>query len=362
VTTRQRIDSYFKENGISKYANKVMWGKTIFFLGGFLISYLLILSNQFGLLAMTGLCVVVGAFCAFIGFNTCHDAIHGAFSEHRYINKCLSLLFNIIGANSYVWSITHNIVHHSFTNIAGHDEDIEIAPGLIRLSEEQEVHKIQCYQHLYAFMLYSLASLNWVFRKDYLKFFKKKIGQYPNTHHPRKEYFNLFFYKAVYYFLFIFLPLIALQIAWWQVVIGFLIMHLVQGLVSSLVFQITHIVEGTAFPVPNEYGNMEATWAEHQMRTSSNFAPQSALVNFFCGGLNFQTVHHLFPKICHIHYPVLAVIVKETAQEYNLPYIEHTSFLSALKSHYRILRKLGKEAYQMKSNKTTKTKRFFQVH
>ncbi|MGY0037784.1 fatty acid desaturase family protein [Pedobacter sp. NJ-S-72] len=70
---------------------------------------------------------------------------------------------------------------------------------------------------------------------------------------------------------------------------------------------------------------------------------------FLCGGLNRQIEHHLFPKICHIHYPAIGKIVKETAEEFNLPYIESITFTAALQSHYRTLRKLGKETY--KSNK-----------
>jgi linoleoyl-CoA desaturase len=107
-----------------------------------------------------------------------------------------SLFFNLIGANAYVWSITHNIVHHTYTNIPGHDEDIDVAPGLIRLSPEEKVNKLQRYQHIYAFLLYALASLSWAFRKDFKKFFQKKIGGSYNSKHPRKEYFNLFFLKA----------------------------------------------------------------------------------------------------------------------------------------------------------------------
>ncbi|WP_187261396.1 fatty acid desaturase family protein [Pontibacter beigongshangensis] len=350
ATARLRVEDYFKENNISRHANGAMWFKTIFFLTGFLVLYLLIMSNQFGIWSMVGLAALLGAFSAFIGFNICHDAIHGSFSRNKNVNKVFSLLFNFIGANPYVWSISHNIVHHSYTNIPGHDEDIEIAPGLVRISEEEKVNKLQRFQHYYAFLLYGLASLSWVTRKDFLKFFQKKIGQHPNTRHPRKEYFNLFFYKGVYYFLFIVLPLLVLDIAWWQFMIGFLWMHFVEGLVLGLVFQLAHVVEGTAFPTPNEQGNLEEAWAEHQMLTTANFSPKSKMASFLCGGLNRQIEHHLFPKICHIHYPAISVIVKEVAQEFNLPYLENPSFLSALKSHYRLLKKLGKEAYALQTS------------
>lgn len=348
ATVRQRVDLYFKVQGISKNANSLMWVKTAFNLLVFLTLYCLILSGWFSAWAMLCMALILGAFAAFIGFNICHDAIHGSFSKNAKVNKGLSAVFYLIGANPYLWDITHNIIHHTYTNIPGHDEDIEVAPGLIRLDESEKVNKIQRYQHLYAFLLYGLASLSWVLRKDYVKFFKKQIGQY-STKHPRREYFNLFFFKILYYFLFIGLPLLLLPLSWWQVMIGFVLMHLVEGLVLGLVFQLAHVVEGTNFPVPNEEGNMEEAWAEHQLRTTANFAPNNIIVSFLLGGLNRQIEHHLFPKICHVHYPAISGIVQQTAKEFDLPYLQNPSFFTALQSHYRMLKKLGKEAYYTKN-------------
>ncbi|QNF34981.1 acyl-CoA desaturase [Adhaeribacter swui] len=346
ATTRLRVEKHFQENATSRHANMAMWGKTIFYLTGFLGLYLLIISNYFSIWPMFSLAILLGVFSAFIGFNICHDAIHGSFSSNTKVNKVFSFLFNLIGASPYIWNISHNVVHHTYTNIPGHDEDIEVAPGLIRISEEEKVFKIQRFQHLYAFGLYSLASLSWVFRKDFVKFFQKKIGEHPTVNHPKREYFNLFFYKAIYYFLFIALPLLLIDITWWQFVIGFVGMHLAEGLTMGLVFQLAHVVEGTDFPVPNEQGNIEEAWADHQMRTTANFATNSKLAGFFLGGLNRQIEHHLFPKVCHIHYPVIAKIVKQTALEFNIPYIESPTFFAALQSHYRMLKKFGQTAYK----------------
>lgn len=348
ATTRARVDQYFKENNTSRNANTAMWIKAVFFLTGFVGLYGLIISNAFSPLVMLAMVVLFGMFSAFVGFNVCHDAIHGAFSANKNVNKAFGQLFNLLGASPYVWSITHNVVHHTYTNIPGHDEDIEVAKGLIRISEEEPVNRVQRYQHWYAFPLYSLASLSWALRKDYKKFFQAKIGE-TEMHHPKKEYFNLFFFKAIYYFTFIVLPLLVLDITWWQFIIGFLVMHMAQGLTMGLVFQLAHVVEGTDFPMPDSTGNMEEAWAEHQMRTTANFATGSPIAAFFLGGLNQQIEHHLFPKMCHIHYVHVGKIVKQTALEFDIPYIESPTVLSAMKSHYRMLRKFGKEAYQCKT-------------
>lgn len=354
-TVRSKVDKYFTDANISPNANGKMWFKTLFFLGAFIGVYTLIISNLFGAWLMLPLAIILGMLSSFVGFNICHDAIHESFSSNKIVNKTFSLVFNLVGANPYVWSIMHNVVHHTFTNIPGHDEDIEVARGLIRISEEEPVNRIQRFQHLYAFPLYSMASISWVFRKDYKKFFQSQIGQL-KVRHPKIEYFNLFFFKAVYYFLFIVLPLLILDITWWQFLIGFIALHIAEGLTMGLVFQLAHVVEGTNFPTPNTEGNIEDNWAEHQMKTTANFASGNPVAAFFLGGLNQQIEHHLFPRICHIHYTKIGQIVKETAHEFNLPYIENPTFFKALKSHYKMLRKFGMEASLHKPEGKYKTK------
>jgi len=341
---RKDVEEYFKSNGISKNANGEMIFKSVFFLSSLVGIYLLILLGNFSLSTLLILAILLGMIQAFIGFNVSHDAIHGSFSSRKKVNKILSYSFNLIGANAYVWSVTHNQVHHTFTNIPGHDEDLDVAPGLVRLSKNEEMKPIMKYQHLYAFFLYGLASLSWVFRKDYKKFFQKKIGETDNTKHPKIEYFNLFFFKLLYYVLFIVVPLIVLDITWWQFIIGFVAMHLAEGVVLGLVFQLAHTVEGVSFPEPDNEGNVEDSWAVHQMKTTANFSRESAIAKFFCGGLNFQIEHHLFPNICHVHYPQISKIVERNARAYNVPYHENKTFIGALKSHYKTLKHLGTQA------------------
>ncbi|MCX2574958.1 fatty acid desaturase family protein [Pedobacter sandarakinus] len=340
---RRRVNDDFAERKISVNATGLMWLKTIIFLSLFTTIYLLILLSSFNLLTLIMLTLLLGIVSAFIGFNVCHDAIHGSFSSSKATNKVLSMFFHLVGASPYVWNITHNVVHHTYTNIPGHDEDIEIAPGLIRISPEDELRPHQRFQHWYAFPMYGLASLSWVLRKDFKKFFQKRIGARENSH-PKIEYFNLFFYKSIYYCLFIVFPIVFMEIAWWQALTGFILLHLAQGITMGLVFQLAHVVEGTSFPTPNEHGNMEEAWAEHQMRTTANFATQCPIAAFFLGGLNRQIEHHLFPKVCHIHYGRISVIVKETALEFGIPYHENKTFSSALASHYRMLKKMGRPA------------------
>jgi len=318
--------------------------KSVFYLGTFFTLYGLILSNQFSPLTMLWMAIAMGAFAAFIGFNVAHDAIHGAYSSNDNVNEAVAMFFNILGANVYVWKVTHNVVHHTYTNIPGHDEDIEIAPGLLRVTDHDALKPLHKYQHVYGFLLYCFASLSWVFRKDYVKFFKERIGQTDNSMPPKVEIFKLFFFKFLYYIAFIVVPLLVLDITWWQFIIGFLCMHFMEGAVLGLVFQLAHLVEQTELIDANEQGNIEEAWAIHQMKTTANFASQSFLATWLCGGLNMQVEHHLFPKICHIHYPQISSIVRETAEEFGVPYYDNKTFFTALQSHYKVLKHYGADA------------------
>ncbi|MCG8386301.1 MAG: acyl-CoA desaturase [Cytophagales bacterium] len=349
VEVKREVENYFKSNNISKNANGEMVGKTLLFLGLLFLLYWLIVFVNINIWLTLVLAIAIGAVQAFIGFNICHDAIHGSYSSNGNVNKWLSYVFNLIGANAYVWKITHNTVHHTYTNIPGHDEDLDVAPGLVRLSRLEKIKPMMRYQHVYAFFLYGLASLSWVFRKDYLKFFQPKIGQTDNTNHPKGEYFNLFFFKAIYYTLFIVVPLLLMDLAWWQFLIGFLCMHLAEGLVLGLVFQLAHTVEGIDYPEPDSEGHLDESWAVHQMHTTANFARKSRLAGFLCGGLNFQIEHHLFANICHVHYPAISRIVKSVAERHGVPYHENKTFLGALISHYKTLRRFGREDLELQA-------------
>ena len=339
----KKVDAFFETGNFSKKGNRLMWFKVVFYPTIFITVYITLLTIHLYAPVQFLLWAVLGLFTAFIGLNISHDAVHGSLSKNKLVNSILGYSFNIIGGDCYVWNITHNIVHHTYTNIEGHDEDIQSIP-MLRMSPHQKLRKIHRYQYWYAFIFYSLSSLLWVFIKDYRKFFKKNIGNYNNKQHPRKQYFILFFSKAVYFMLFLVLPLIFIQASWLQILLGFLVLHLTEGLTMAVIFMLAHVVEATEFPLPTHTGTINNTWAVHQLYTTADFGRNNSLLNFFCGGLNFQVEHHLYPKICHVHYRQISAIVKETAESFNLRYNENNSFFSAIGSHIRVLKLLGRPA------------------
>ena len=338
---RARVSKYFTHAGLSQKADARMVFKTVVLLGGTFGAYALILSGAFTPWQMLGLAVLMGVGMAGIGFSVAHDALHGAYSANPTVNRFIGYSFDFIGANGYMWKITHNVIHHTYTNIDGIDEDLTVSP-LLRLSPGAPRKWFHRYQHVYAFLAYSFSTLNWIFAKDYQQFLKRDLGPYKDRKHPRAEVVHLIWTKLFCYAYTIVIPLLVLDVAWWQFLIGFTAMHLTAGVILGVIFQLAHVVEGPAYPAPDEQGMMEYNWLVHEMHTTADFAPRNRLLSWYIGGLNYQIEHHLFPQVCSIHYPAISGIVREVAEKHGVPYYCHPTLSAAVRSHYAMLKQLGR--------------------
>ena len=314
--------------------------KTIALLAMTFGSYGLILSGWFNLWQMLGLAFFMGVGVAGLGFAVAHDALHGAYSDRPWVNRMLGLVFDLLGANGYMWKITHNVIHHTYTNITGVDEDLTVSP-LLRLSPESPRLGIHRFQHWYAIAAYSTSTLFWVFAKDFKYFLQKDLGPYKDKKHPAGEIALLIGSKIFYVLWAIVVPLLVLDVTWWQFLIGLLVMHLTAGAILGVVFQLAHVVEGPDYPLPDATGAMDNAWMIHEMKTTANFGRDNRLLSWYVGGLNYQVEHHLFPRVCSVHYPAISPIVEEVAKECGVPYYAQPTFMSAVRSHLRMLRTLG---------------------
>jgi linoleoyl-CoA desaturase len=337
-----RVADYFEKHNLSPHANAGMVIKTVIIVILTLGSYGLILSGWFPPMAMLGLAVLMGVGVAGIGFCVAHDSLHGAYSARPGVNRALGWSLDCVGGSSYLWKLTHNVIHHTYTNVHGLDEDLEVS-ALLRLSPHSKRHAIHRFQHLYGFLTYALATLNWVFLKDYRHLFRRDLGPFEGKSHRVKDVLALFGGKLFYYGWVIVIPLLVLQVPWWQFLIGFVAMHLTAGLILGVVFQLAHVVEDTRHPVADEKGRMERSWVIHQMETTSNFANGSRWITWYVAGLNHQVEHHLFPRICSVHYPAISKIVREVAERHGVPYHGQPTLAAAIRSHYEMLRVLGRE-------------------
>ncbi|MDP5169472.1 MAG: acyl-CoA desaturase [Bacteroidia bacterium] len=343
---RQRVNEYFDEHQISTYGNHEMVLKTIAMLAMLFIPYGLIVSGLLSNGWLLLLCwLVMGIANAGIGMSVTHDANHGSYSKNQAVNRALGHMINFLGGFTANWKIQHNRLHHSFTNIDGHDEDI--APGpVLRLHPEQPLLKHHRAQHIYAWFVYSLMTIFWVTGKDFKQLNRYKnnglLGKRPGKYQDLLT--KLIGTKVMYFGYIMVIPLLFSAAPWYMTVGFFLLMHLVTGFILAAVFQLAHVMPSSEFPVANPEGEMDTHWAVHQLETTTNFSQKSKIFSWYVGGLNFQIEHHLFPNICHIHYKKLSKIVAETAKEHGLPYNVQGNFIDALRKHGQILKSLGRQA------------------
>lgn len=335
-----RIKSYFQQSDLSEKGNWKLYSKTIILFSFLILSYsfiyLLLPNSWWSLLVFA----FVGVVKASIGFNVMHDAAHGSYSRNTKLNNFIAFCGgDLIGGSTFFWKIKHNIIHHTYTNIDGIDDDIAKYPTF-RLCNSQDKRWFHRFQHIYGIPLYSLLSLNWIVADDWVKLWKKKINTTPITTIKAKDRIQFIGGKLLNISLFIILPMIILPLP--IAIVGYLVMHMALGITLALVFQIAHVVEETEFPVPNADSNrIENEWAMHQIATTANFSMKNKVISWFVGGLNYQIEHHLFPRISHIHYPNISKIVQETCQEMQLQYKAFPTFWKAIVSHVRYLRHMG---------------------
>ena len=343
---RMRVNSYFKEKGISKYANTEMKVKTVLLISLYFIPFILMLTGVVsGFLPVFLMWILMSFGMSGIGLSVMHDANHGAYSQSPKVNKFLGYLVNFLGAYHINWKIQHNVLHHSFTNIEGHDDDIE--NSLMRFSPSQVRKKIYRFQAYYAPFLYGLLTFNWLLLKDFMQVYKyNKENLLAGQKITLKKATTQIIINKIWYLAFtLVLPMLVIDLPWWQILIGFGAMHFVSGIILSFIFQLAHVIEETEFVKPSEDMTVENNWAIHQLLTTANFAKKSKMLSWYIGGLNYQVEHHLFPNICHVHYKNISKVIKETAQEYGVPYYEHRTIFGAIKSHFTLLKQLGTSKY-----------------
>lgn len=346
LTAKKRIDEYFKENNLSRYGNSQMVIKSIFMFTLYFTPFILLILNVVdGFWAQAILWSIAGLGMSGIGLSIMHDANHGAYARNAKLNALMCRSMNFVGGYSLNWQLQHNTLHHTYTNIHEHDEDIA-PPGFLRFEPHAELKKIHRFQFLYAWFFYGMMTMMWATTKDFMQLVRyNKMGLLAIKKTTfKKELYLLILNKIFYLSYSLGLPILLIHQPWYLVVVGWLIMHFVCGLILALIFQPAHVVDLTEFPLPDATGNMQDDWAAHQLKTTTNFANKSWAFSWFVGGLNFQVEHHLFPNICHIHYKKLAPIIKQTALEFNLPYHSKKTFVGAVAAHAKLLYVLGKPA------------------
>lgn len=336
-TLRARLETFFADASLSPKADLNMWGKIsvgMTLLAGSWIALFLLHPPAW---AFVSIYVFGGLAQTFLLLNIAHDSNHNAISSRPAINKSLNYVFDLCGISSYMWRILHHRGHHSCINLHGEDDAIE-GRGLFRFTPHDPRKPMHRFQHIYALLLYAFFSLEYVFVRDFQSFFFPRHTYLEKTKHPFREYIVLFAGKGFYLIYMLFLPVLVMKEPGWLVLAAFFLVHCIIGISVVLVFQTTHIIEDTYFPLRrDEFEN----GVYHVFATTADYATENPLVGWLVGGLNHHVVHHLCPYVCHTHYAPLTRIVKQTAEEFGVPYRQHPTMTKAIWHHLQLLKKLG---------------------
>lgn len=339
IELRRRVDDLFQSQGLRERDCPEMYIKTVFLLVSFATLYGLLVFAAQSWWQSLPLSILLGLVMAAIGFNIQHDGGHQAYSNVAWVNKLMSMTLDLIGGSSYNWRWKHMVLHHIYVNITSYDTDLDI--GIVgRLTPYQRWLPVHRWQHYYLWLLYGLVTIRWQLYDDFHNVLIGRIGKHP---YPRPTGWDLVIFvggKAIFLTLAFGIPLLFHPV--WLVLAFYGLTMFVLGLLLSIVFQLAHTVESAKFLIPQPAtGQIDSAWAIHQVETTVNFSRDNWLMTWLLGGLNFQVEHHLFPKICHIHYPAVSKVVEQTCQDFGVSYMQHRSFWAGIASHFRWLRQMG---------------------
>lgn len=331
-----RVAHYFASTGQDKHGNTLAYMKAAMLL----LLYITIHSCIYLSASVSTYCFLhaaMGIVTIFTALNVAHDAAHGTLTRSRKWNKRLLYTFDILGVSGYMWRLKHVYSHHAHVNIPDMDGDIKQS-ALVRIFPNSPFKSFHRYQYLYMPVLYLFYTLFWFFIRDFRDHFSPTISGKPDCKIPLRAQVQFFLVKLFFIGRLIIVPLVLLPFSGGQVLTAFLIYHLTASATVAMALISTHIGEDSVYPQANDSGVMSHSWVRHQLITTSDFATENTVLTHLFGGFNHHVVHHLFPGICHIHYPSITKILRQTCLEYKMPYRCSGSLLEAMYSHLRFLR------------------------
>ncbi len=336
---RSKSEKYFTSQKGGKNANAYLWIKFISMMAvAGLAYYALLHSSSF--LFLTLCYIVVATALLIVGINIGHDAAHHCVTGNKKVdNFIFQSVFAINGMSGYFWQIRHNSSHHIFPNVFNYDSDLEIT-NLLLLHPGQKTHKLHKFQHIYASFLYMFSSLIWILFIDFTFFYRREHANLKFNKVPFYELLKVILLKIVYFINFLVIPIYLTDFSVFEIVAAFVIMHLLVSLALTYTFFISHHVEEVPYVHADEVNHIvNDAWTRHQVITTIDFNPNSPTSNFIFGGFNLHIAHHLFPEVCHIHYPELTAIIKETLEENNADWYKSFTFFEGVVSHVKHLKK-----------------------
>lgn len=231
------------------------------------------------------------------------------------------------------WKHAHNVVHHTWTNVLGKDDDVGY--GLLRLFPEQRWKPFYLGQPLYAFLLAVLFELGIAIQELRLgRIFagKATLAQIrPALSKTGRKIGRQMLKDYVLW------PALAGPL-FLYVLAANAVANVLRNLWTFLIIFCGHFPRGVHVFTKQEVENeTRARWYVRQLLGSCNIRG-GKLFDILSGNLSHQIEHHLFPDLPSNRYPEIAPRVQAICARYRLPYNEGRLSRQFGTTLYKILR------------------------
>jgi NADPH-dependent stearoyl-CoA 9-desaturase len=213
------------------------------------------------------------------------------------------------------WKHSHNYIHHQFTNVLGHDNDIGY--GVLRMAREQKWRPVNLGQPVYNALLASL--FQWGVALHDLDIERIRKGE--KDPKEMKRQLRQIFRKGRNQILKDYVVYPALSGKQWKSTMkANATANLARNLWAYMIIFCGHFPDGALHFTEEELEDeTRSEWYLRQMLGSANFEGGRTL-HILSGSLGYQIEHHLFPDLPSNRYPEIAVKVRALCDKYDIPY------------------------------------------
>ncbi|MFL6052524.1 MAG: fatty acid desaturase family protein [Actinoallomurus sp.] len=262
-----------------------------------------------------------------------HNVLHGQWDWMRDPKIHSTTWESDLASPSAQWKHSHNVVHHTWTNVLGKDRDIGYT--LLRVSPEQRWHPVYLLQPIYN------ALLALVFEYG-IALYDLEVERIPAGDKSLKETWTQL--RAIAgkvrrqivkdYLAF---PLLAGP-GFVPVLLGNLTANLARNVWAHTIIFCGHFPEGAEVFLEEQLeGETRGEWYVRQLLGSCNI-DGGRLLHLMSGNLSHQIEHHLFPDMPSNRYAEIAPRVRALCERFGLPYTSGSLARQTGSVYKRILR------------------------
>lgn len=298
--------------------------------------------------------IILGLFFQQCGW-LCHEVLHHQVFSNRTVGHYAGYIWgNVAQGFSTAWWMNKHNTHHAVPNVhatgadaQNGDPDIDTMPFLawskpmLKLASGGFSTWMVAHQNLMYFPLLAFARFSWLQQSiAYVANLDDSAGrkvkgapeELKPVKHEKLELFLLGVHYAWYFAIIAQLPSVL------EMGLYFLLSNVACGLMLATVFGLGH--NGMAV---YDAAHRPDYW-KLQVTTTRNVSQESPIgfVHWFCGGLDYQVEHHLFPTIPRHNLAQTSVLCAEFCKKNNVTY-HTTDFFTGTKEVLSCLKDLAED-------------------